>query len=92
MRDGSVGRNADPVLARRARISRWASFGRRAGYTLYALSLALFLIGMATGFHHPAAATGAAAGLVAGSVTLAPAVIVGYAVKAAERADAQDDW
>ena len=82
----------DPVLARRARITWWAALGRRLGYLLYALSLASFGAGLAVGLRHPALATAAAVGLVAGSALLAPAIIAGYAAKAAERADRDDDW
>ena len=82
---------SDPVLARRRRLARWASTGRRAGYGLYVLSLAAFAVGLATGFTTVPAAIATAA-LLAGSVLLLPSIIIGYGVKAADRADQQDDW
>ena len=81
----------DPILARRRRWRRWAAFGRRTGYSLYGLSLAAFGAGLVTGFTAAPAAV-AAICLVAGSVVLAPAIIVGYGVRAADRADRDDDW
>ncbi len=81
----------DPVLARRQRLARLARTGRRAGYSLYGVSLAAFVAGFLTGFT-AGPATIAAVALVAGSVLLAPSIIIGYGVKAADRADREDDW
>ncbi len=81
----------DPVLARRRRLARWAALGRRAGYGLYGVSLAAFAVGLTTGFT-TAPATVATVALLAGSVLLAPSIIVGYGVRAADRADREDDW
>ena len=81
----------DPVLVRRRRVDRWAKLGRRAGYSLYGLSLGAFAAGFVVGFT-AGLANVAAAGLVAGSVLLAPSIIVGYGVSAADRADREDDW
>ena len=83
--------SADPVLERRRRLGRLARIGRRAGYSLYGVSLAAFVAGFVTGFT-AALANVAAVALVAGSVLLAPSIIIGYGVTAADRADAQDDW
>ncbi len=82
----------DPVLRRRTRIARLAQLGRRAGYGLYGVSLALFGLSLAIGLRSSALVALAAVALIAGSVALAPAVIVGYAVKAADRADREDSW
>ncbi len=82
---------ADPVLERRRRLARLARTGRRAGYSLYGVSLAAFVAGFVTGFT-TAPATVAAVTLVAGSVLLAPSIIIGYGVTAADRADRDDDW
>ena len=81
----------DPVLARRRRLTRWSATGRRAGYGLYGLSLAAFAVGLATGFT-TAPATIAVVALLAGSVLLLPSIIIGYGVRAADRADREDDW
>ena len=81
----------DPVLARRHRLARWSSTGRRAGYGMYGLSLVAFAVGLATGFT-TAPATIAVVALLAGSVLLLPSIIIGYGVRAADRADRDDDW
>jgi hypothetical protein len=78
----------DPTLARRARIARLTRLGQRAGYALFGAAIVVFAIGAVRGF------TGLEAGivvacLVAGSVVLAPAIVFGYAVRAAEREDRQ---
>ena len=81
----------DPVLERRQRLARLARTGRRLGYSLYGVSLAAFIAGFLIGFT-AAPATVAAITLVAGSVLLAPSIIIGYGVSAADRADRDDDW
>ena len=76
----------DPVLAKRARVARWVSLGQRFGYGAYLLSIVFFLwavIGRATA----TLATLSAGFLIVGSIVLLPAIIFGYAVKAAERED-----
>lgn len=81
----------DPVLARRARIAAIVGVAQRVGYGLYGAALVAFMIGLATGFT-ATIATIAVSSLVAGSILLAPAIILGYAVRAADRADREDDW
>ncbi len=81
----------DPVLARRRQFARWSATGRRLGYGLYGLSLAAFGVGLAIGFT-TVPATIATVALVAGSVLLLPSIIIGYGVRAADRADRTDDW
>ncbi len=76
----------DPVLVRRARIARWVALGQRAGWLAFGGATVVFLVGLALGFPAWAAVTVIAA-LVVGSVVLAPAIVFGYAVKAAERED-----
>ena len=76
----------DPVLVRRARIARAAELGQRAGYGLFGLAVVVFVVGFATGFPG-ATVTLVVAALLVGSVLLAPAIVAGYAVKAAERED-----
>ena len=76
----------DPVLERRARIARWVSIGQRLGYGLFLASVVLFAAGFAAGFDGWIGATIIGC-LVAGSLVLAPAIVFGYAVKAAERED-----
>lgn len=82
---------SDPVLERRQRLARLARSGRRAGYSLYGVSLAAFVVGFVTGFT-TAPATIAAVTLMVGSLLLLPSIIIGYGVSAADRADRDDDW
>jgi hypothetical protein len=82
---GPVG-PVDPVLVRRRRYARWAELGQRAGYGLYGLALLLFVVAVATDL--PKAVVDViVVALVLGSVVLAPAIVVGYGVKAADRED-----
>lgn len=76
----------DRILVQRARAARWASLGRRLGYLLFAFSLLVFTVGLIAGFSD-AVSTAVVFSVIAGSVVLAPAIIVGYAVKAAVRDD-----
>lgn len=79
---------SDPVLARRTRIARLVRLGKRAGYGLFLAAVVLFGIGLAAGFGGLVGSTIIGC-LVVGSVVLAPAIVFGYAVKAAEREDRQ---
>jgi hypothetical protein len=76
----------DPVLVRRARYQRLAETGQRIGYLLYAVAIVAFVLGFALDF--PGALVPIIiVAMVVGSAVLLPAIIVGYAVKAAERED-----
>jgi hypothetical protein len=77
---------ADPIRARRAQIEKWSLLANRVGYLLLGLAMALFFIALAVGFSS-GMATAVATTLIIGCVLLAPSIIVGYAVKAAERDD-----
>lgn len=76
----------DPVRARRERIAHWSLLANRVGYLCFAVAIAVFVFGFAVGFT-PAVATVVVAGLVVGSVLLAPSIVLGHGVKAAERDD-----
>jgi len=78
--------NDDPVRARRARIDRASRLGQRVGYGCYAVAVVAFFVGFATSYS-TALVTLIVAALAVGSITLLPAIILGYAVKAAERED-----
>jgi hypothetical protein len=78
--------NDDPVRARRARIDRASRLGQRVGYACYAVAVVAFFVGFATEYSTALVAVIVTA-LVVGSVTLLPSIILGYAVKAAERED-----
>jgi hypothetical protein len=76
----------DPVRARRAQWARAASFGQRAGYLLFLVAVVAFFIGLVVGWSDGFSTTIIFC-LVGGSIFLAPAIVLGYAVKAAERED-----
>ncbi len=76
----------DPVLMRRARVARLVGLGQRIGWAAFGVAAVVFMIGFLTDFPGWAATTATAA-LVIGSLVLAPAIVFGYAVKAAERED-----
>ncbi|HEX4819295.1 MAG TPA: hypothetical protein VFV00_03740 [Acidimicrobiales bacterium] len=76
----------DPVLARRARIARLTELGQRVGYGLFGVAIVVFVIGFVVGYSDFLVAV-IVTSLGVGSVVLAPAIVFGYAVKAAERED-----
>jgi hypothetical protein len=76
----------DPVRIRRAKAERFAALGKRLGYTLYLVAIVAFVAGAIAGFS-PAIVAVVVASLAVGSVLLAPAIVIGYGVKAAERED-----
>ena len=80
----------DPVLARRRQFARFAELAQRIGYALFGLAVVLFLVGFATGLTGGLVAAIVIA-LGVGSVLLAPAIVIGYAVKAADREDRERD-
>jgi hypothetical protein len=82
----TTGPSADPVRERRARIARLVAVGQRVGYSLFGIAIVAFVIGFAAGFDGVVGPliTGC---IVIGSIVLAPAIVFGYGVKAAERDD-----
>lgn len=76
----------DPVLERRLRIAKLVRTGQRVGYGLFGLAIVLFVVGLVVGYGG-AITPGIVASIVVGSIVLAPAIVFGYAVKAAERED-----
>jgi hypothetical protein len=77
---------ADPIRVRRQQIARWTLLANRVGYLFVAAAMALFFIAFAVGFSS-IMATLVIVTFVIGCALLAPSIIVGYAVKAAERDD-----
>lgn len=76
----------DPVLVQRERVRRIANAGKRIGYVLFLASMVLFFVALASDL--PSGLTAAAAvTLVAGCIVLAPAILLAYAVRGAERDD-----
>lgn len=78
--------STDPVRVRRAQVAKWTLLANRVGYLCWGVALAVFIIGFAVGFS-PAVSVIVIATLIAGCVLLAPSIILGYAVKAAEKDD-----
>ncbi len=76
----------DPVRARRAQWARAAKIGQRLGYGAFAVAAVAFFVGLATTFSG-GLVTVIEVCLLAGSVFLAPSIVVGFAVRAAERDD-----
>ncbi len=76
----------DPLLERRAQMARLASLGQRAGY--FALLVAVIAFAWALIADFPAGTTTVlAVSMAVATLTLAPAIVLGYAVKAAQRED-----
>jgi hypothetical protein len=78
----------DPVRERRAKIAKWSLLANRVGYLFIAVAVAVFVLGFVFTL------TGAIVAIVVtcmaiGSILLAPSIVLGYAVKAAERDDRQ---
>lgn len=78
----------DPIRIRRARIARLVEIGQRVGYGLFGVAIIGFVAGFIVGFDDTYV-TVVVVSLLVGSVVLAPAIVFGYAVKAAEREDRQ---
>ena len=76
----------DPVRARRAQVAKYTLLANRLGYLLYAATTACFAFAFAIGFNGVMVGL-MTFGLVGGSILLAPSIVLGYAVKAAERDD-----
>ena len=76
----------DPVRQRRQQMAKYILIANRVGYLMFAVAVATFVIGFAVGFK-PAVAATVTVCLVLGTILLAPAIVMGYGVKAAERED-----
>ena len=76
----------DPVLERRERLRRLSDLGQRIGYSCFGLAVVLFVVAFFMQF--PAwRVTVIIASMVVGSLVLAPAIVIGYGVKAADADD-----
>jgi hypothetical protein len=76
----------DPVRARRRQVARGVKLGKRVGSLLWLAATVLVVVALLTDLRH-GFVVAATACLVAGAVLLAPAIVLGYAVNAAERDD-----
>ena len=81
-------RSTDPVRARREQVARWTLLANRVGYLVLALAMTLFVLAFLFGFT-ATMATLIVVCLVVSFVLLAPSIVLGYAVKAAEREDVE---
>jgi Na+/proline symporter len=79
----------DPVRVKRAKIAKWTLLANRVGYLFVALAMALFVMAFVLGFNSTMA-TLVIIAFIIGCVLLAPSIILGYAVKAAEREDREN--
>ena len=86
--DPSPGSPTDPVRARRATIAKWTLIANRVGYLFVALAMALFFMAFVFDFN-ATMATLIIVSFIIGCALLAPSIILGYAVKAAERDDVE---
>ena len=71
---------ADPVLARRARLARLATLGQRVGYGLIGVAVVGFVVGLVIGLNNRVVAAVVTVALAATTVTLLPAVVLGFSV------------
>ena len=81
----------DPVIAKRDRVKRQVRLGKMIGYGSFLLATALLLVNQFAS-SSSALETSILLLLVLGSVCLAPAIVFGYAAKAADRADREQSW
>ncbi len=78
----------DPVRQRRQQVAKWTLLANRVGYLVLALAVTLFVTAFAFGFTSTMA-TLIVISLVISFALLAPSIVLGYAVKAAEREDVE---
>lgn len=76
----------DPVREKRAKVAKYTLLANRIGYLFLAVAVATFVIGFAVSFNSTVS-TIVIGSLIIGCVLLAPTIVLGYAVKAAERED-----
>ena len=76
----------DPVRARRAAVAKYNRIASRVGYLCFLLAMVLFFVALSTNFSQ-GKVTIITTSMIVGSILLAPAIVVGYALKAAERDD-----
>jgi hypothetical protein len=81
----------DPVRARRAVIGRRVGWASRAGYGALGIAVIAFALAVATDFPS-LLVTLTIAGLVAACLVLPVTIIMGYGIRAAERADREQRY
>jgi hypothetical protein len=78
--------NGDPVRARRARIARIATIGKRIGYAALLVAILAFFVGVLLDFPEWCQFL-IIAGLIGACIVLPIPIVLGYGVRAAERED-----
>ena len=76
----------DPILQRRESLRRLALLGQRIGYSLLAVAVVAFVISFASNFPTAAVRT-VIVTLILACVVLPPSIVLGFAVRAADRED-----
>jgi len=79
----------DAVRVTRARIAKYNLLANRIGYLFWAVAISCFVMAFAFGFEGPLVTTVTVC-IIIGSILLAPSIVIGYAVKAAEREDREN--
>ena len=82
--------NSRSLLMRRQQASLIANTGRKIGYSIFLLSLIIFAVGLTVEFNNLVAKTLTVL-LIAGSVVLAPSILLHYAVRGAEREEKEQN-
>jgi hypothetical protein len=77
---------ADRVRIRRRKVERWTRLANRVGYLCFGIAIVTFVIGFMVSFNGMVSAI-VIGSMIVGSALLAPAIVLGYAVKAADRED-----
>ena len=67
-------------------VDKWNQLATRVGYLLYLVAIVTFFVAVLTEFTS-GKVTIITTTMIAGSLLLAPAIVIGYAVKAAEKDD-----
>jgi hypothetical protein len=76
----------DAVRVTRARIAKYNLLANRIGYLFWAVAISCFVMAFAFGFKGPLV-TAVTVFIIIGSILLAPAIVLGYAIKSAEKED-----
>ncbi len=76
----------DPVRVRRQKVALWTKRANRLGYLCFGIAIVTFVVGFIVSFNGAVSAI-VITSMIVGSALLAPAIVLGYAVKAAERDD-----
>jgi hypothetical protein len=77
----------DPVRERRAKVARWTAVAKRTGYLLMLGAIAVFGWGVIKGGFTQTKVSIIVALMFISAVLLAPSIVLGYGIKAAERHD-----